>query len=388
MNTTSTNNYTVKVRKKQYYHLTKEDRFRLEKLLDEQLKENGRYNISEIARLLGRSRSTIYREMKRNKTMLLTSYRANDCIFKDKKKITFEYDYEEADKKAKSRQIERGKRRKKLLDDPELRKEVNRLMVEEEKPPDVVAYLIRRNSRIKTKISTNTIYDGIRKGFLEVKLADRKRMKTKNRRVKKGVKRVPPSESKRTRSIELRPEHINNREEFGHFEMDTVLGKRGENKECLLTLVERKTRYGVIIKLRNKTKAEVNEKIELIKEYLGERSSEIIKSITTDNGSEFADFEKIENILGTTIYFCHAGSSFEKGTNERYNGMVREYIPKKTAIEDYDVQYINKVALKINDLERRNLDYTTPYQKVLMYGEDVESTELLFTLQEVVNSQY
>ena len=115
-------------------------------------------------------------------------------------------------------------------------------------------------------------------------------------------------------------------------------------------------------------------------------SSEIFKSITTDNGSEFSRYEEIEEILGIMIYFCHPGASYEKGTNERHNGMLREYIPKGSDISKYSAEDLDRIVSKLNDLERKKLNYYTPYMKILEEYDSIEGTELLFNLQTAVNS--
>ena len=263
-------------------------------------------------------------------------------------------------------------------------KEVNRLLKEEGKSPDIVAYKIRENKTFNVKVSTNTIYDGIRKGYLEVSTKDRKRMKDKSRRCRVERNKIP--ESKKDRSIELRPDYINNRVEFGHFEMDLVLGKQGKDKQCLLTLTERMTRFEIVIKLNHKSSSEVIRAVKSIKEHLNVYSSEIFKSITTDNGSEFSRYEEIEEILGTMIYFCHPGASYEKGTNERHNGMLREYIPKGSDISKYSAEDLDRIVSKLNDLERKKLNYYTPYMKILEEYDSIEGTELLFNLQTAVNN--
>ena len=209
-------------------------------------------------------------------------------------------------------------------------------------------------------------------------------MKDKSRRCRVERNKIP--ESKKDRSIELRPDYINNRKEFGHFEMDLVLGKQGKDKECLLTLTERKTRFEIVIKLNNKSSSEVIRAVKSMKENLKGYSSEIFKSITTDNGSEFSRYEEIEKILGTMIYFCHPGASYEKGTNERHNGMLREYIPKGSDISKYSAEDLDRIVSKLNDLERKKLKYYTPYMKILEEYDSIEGTELLFNLQTAVNN--
>ena len=97
-------------------------------------------------------------------------------------------------------------------------------------------------------------------------------------------------------------------------------------------------------------------------------------------------FREIEEILGTMIYFCHPGASYEKGTNERHNGMLREYIPKGSDISKYSAEDLDKIVSKLNDLERKKLNYYTPYVKILEEYDSIEWTELLFNFQTAVNS--
>ena len=384
MKSVSNKDYNIEYKQKQYKHLNIKERVMIETIMKEQLEVYGKVNITSIAKKLNRSKSTISREIRRNRFVVVTEVFNKDSIFKKKKVITFEYESTEANEKALKKQKEKGTSRIKLLYNKQLIKEVNRLLKEEGKSPDIVAYKIRENKTFNVKVSTNTIYDGIRKGYLEIITKDRKRMKDKSRRCR--VERNPIPESKKDRSIELRPDYINNRKEFGHFEMDLVLGKQGKDKECLLTLTERKTRFEIVIKLNNKSSSEVIGAINSIKEHLKGYSSEIFKSITTDNGSEFSRYEEIEEILGTMIYFCHPGASYEKGTNERHNGMLREYIPKGSDISKYSAEDLDRIVSKLNDLERKKLNYYTPYMKILEEYDSIEGTELLFNLQTAVNN--
>ena len=384
MKSVSNKDYNIEYKQKQYKHLNIKERVMIETIMKEQLEVYGKVNITSIAKKLNRSKSTISREIRRNRFVVVTEVFNKDSIFKKKKVITFEYESTEANEKALKKQKEKGTSRIKLLYNKQLIKEVNRLLKEEGKSPDIVAYKIRENKTFNVKVSTNTIYDGIRKGYLEVSTKDRKRMKDKSRRCRVERNKIP--ESKKDRSIELRPDYINNRKEFGHFEMDLVLGKQGKDTECLLTLTERKTRFEIVIKLNNKSSSEVIGAINSIKEHLKGYSSEIFKSITTDNGSEFSRYEEIEEILGTMIYFCHPGASYEKGTNERHNGMLREYIPKGSDISKYSAEDLDRIVSKLNDLERKKLNYYTPYMKMLEEYDSIEGTELLFNLQTAVNS--
>ena len=222
MKSVSNKDYNIDYKQKQYKHLNIKERVMIETIMKEQLEVYGKVNITSIAKKLNRSKSTISREIRRNKIIVVLDVCKNDSIFRKKKAIIFKYESIEANEKAFRKQKEKGISRIKLMYNKELIKEMNRLLKEEGKSPDIVAYKIRENNAFNVKVSTNTIYDGIRKGYLEITTKDRKRMKDKSRRCRTGRNKIP--ENKKDHSIELRPDYINNRKEFGHFEMDLVLG--------------------------------------------------------------------------------------------------------------------------------------------------------------------
>ncbi len=122
----------------------------------------------------------------------------------------------------------------------------------------------------------------------------------------------------------MRPDSIEKREEFGHWEIDTVLGRRS-NDHVLLTLTERKTRYHLLLPLASKTAEAVDEALKQLKSQYGLMFSRVFKSITADNGSEFANL----NVHGIDIYYAHPYSAWERATNERHNGLVRRLIPRE-----------------------------------------------------------
>lgn len=169
------------------------------------------------------------------------------------------------------------------------------------------------------EITTPTIYYAIHHHILDVKLSDMWRVKYDPKYEYHEKKDI--TESKREYSIDKRSEEINNREVFGHFELDTVIGKGNGIHECLMTLTERKTRYEMIFKLQSKSSKEVVKKFNQIKKYMKTNFNKIFKSITTDNGIEFSDFLKIIENTKMQIYFCHPYCSGEKGTNEKHNSI-------------------------------------------------------------------
>lgn len=162
-------------------------------------------------------------------------------------------------------------------------------------------------------------------------------------------------------SIEERPGIVEFRTEFGHWEIDSVLGKKGEDEPIVMTLVERMTRYSIWIKARNRTAETIQEVlIETMKQF-GERAGQVFKSITADNGSEFAELHTLEN-GETKVYFTHPYSSFEKGTNECHNRMLWRFLPKGRSITGYSVEDILFFSDMINGLPRKILGYRTPEQ--------------------------
>lgn len=205
-------------------------------------------------------------------------------------------------------------------------------------------------------VCTKTLYNYIDLGLLAVKNADlpqKLRRNTKPTRVKEHKKSFG-------KSIKERPESIDSREEFGHWEIDTVIGEKS-NQDCvLLTIVERQTRNAIVRQIASKTADAVMNELRLIRSFFGEQFNQVFKSITGDNGSEFADLSTLENDTATKIYFTHPYSSFEKGTNERHNGLIRRFIPKGKCISDYSQHDIAFIEEWMNTLPRKILGYKTP----------------------------
>jgi len=212
--------------------------------------------------------------------------------------------------------------------------------------------LFRRSEIVCTK----TLYNYIDLGLLSVKNIDlpiKLRRNTKPSTVKKHKKNLG-------KSIEERPDTINNREEFGHWEIDTVIGEKAGNDCVLLTIVERKTRNAIVRSIVSKTANAVMNELRSIRNLYGEQFSQVFKTITGDNGSEFADLSTLEDDSDTKVYFTHLYSSFEKGTNERHNGLIRRFIPKGNYMSDYNASDISFIEEWMNTLPRRILKYKTP----------------------------
>lgn len=205
-------------------------------------------------------------------------------------------------------------------------------------------------------VCTKTLYNYVALGLLPIKAIDLPlvlRRNPKNEKVRKHKKHLG-------RSIEERPEHIELRDVFGHWEIDTVLGHKTKNDNVILTLVERQTRYSIFLKISDKTSDAVASAISELEYYYGSGFDKVFKTITSDNGLEFSELHTLESKSETNIYFAHPYASHERGTNERHNGMLRRFIPKGKAISDYSCEDIAYIENWCNTLPRKILGYKTP----------------------------
>lgn len=168
-------------------------------------------------------------------------------------------------------------------------------------------------------VCTKTLYNHIYLGLLDIKNTDlpmKLRRNTKSTRVKKHKKKLGSS-------ISDRPIEINTRDEFGHWEIDTVIGQKSNTDNVLLTIVERKTRYTMVVEIMAKTAEAVTaDALDRVRSLLVKQFSQVFKTITGDNGSEFANLSTLETETDTKVY------------NEHHNGLIRRFIPKGNRISD------------------------------------------------------
>ena len=204
-------------------------------------------------------------------------------------------------------------------------------------------------------VCTKTLYNYVDLGLLTIKnidLSEKLKRNTKSSNARKNRKILG-------KSIEERPETVNSREEFGHWEIDSVLGKKKDTEPAIMTIVERQTRMSLWIKVKDHSSLAIDEALQNLINQFGNKKSKVFKSITGDNGSEFANLSKIEN-NGISAYFTHPYTSCEKGTNECHNKMLRRFSPKGKSINDYDIEDILFFSDVINGLPRKILNYHTP----------------------------
>lgn len=218
--------------------------------------------------------------------------------------------------------------------------------------PDAVCGYVKANNLFKTaRVCTKTLYHYIDLGLLPVKNIDLPVKVSRNTK----TKRIRQHKKVLGTSIEHRPAHIHAREEFGHWEIDTVLGSRTQGA-ALLTLTERKTRHEHILKMSGKTAACVREALQALKHSYGSIFSKVFKTITADNGSEFSQLS--ESLEPTQqVYYTHPYTSCERGTNERHNGLIRRFIPKGKSMDDIQDSLIAYVENWCNTLPRKLLGY-------------------------------
>lgn len=316
---------------KLFKHLSQNDRIKMETML------NSGHKVVEVAEYLHVRRSTIYREIKRGE------YTHRNSDYTEETRYSSDLGQKKHDWNA------QGKGRNiKIGNDRPLAEYIEGKIIEDKYSPEAaLAAAAESGIEFTTSISVRTLYRYIDKGiFLKLTNKDlpvKGKRKKHNKRVK-VQKRASAGES-----IENRPDEVKDREIFGHWEMDTVKGKQGVTKSCMLVLTERKTRDEIIVKLPDQKAASVVEAIDRLERKWGDMFTKVFRSITVDNGVEFSDYEGLERSVlheekkRTFAFYCHPYSSWERGSNENNNRLIRRHIPKGEDFDekqDRDIEYI------------------------------------------------
>ena len=328
-----------------YKHLTIEERESL------YLKINSGESIRDIALELGRSPSTISRELKRGR-----------CGRRPYSPSTAQIRYEKRRKKC-------GKKHK--LSIPKYRETVRKLIEEQHWSPEQIANRLKLENN-PLQISYASIYRAINAGLFNGPLNKEGHLRKASRfsrhlrhkgKTRKAGGKGRQSQIPITHLIEERPQGAQDRTEIGHFEGDTVIGKRGS--ACLLTLVDRKTRYTVGGKTASKEAEAVKEKMI---EALSRLPQDKVKSVTPDRGREFARHQEVTKALPQVeFYFPRPYSPWERGTNENTNGLIREFLPKGYDIANASDEQIEQMLLLLNTRPRKCLNWLTPMEALFDY---------------------
>lgn len=323
-------------------HITYEERIKIEALSKAGLKSE------EIAKYIGCSGRTIRRELKKGQIELLNSdltTRAEYSADIGQQK----YDYAGTAKGAVL----------KIGNDYKLVEYIENLIIEEKMSPYAAAEELKKNDEFEVKISYKTIYNYIDEDLFPN--LTNKDLPVKKEGKKRGHNKVRPAiNNTKGRSIIERDEAIETREEYGHWEMDTVVGKSG-TKEVLLVLTERKTREEIIRKIKSKSQCCVVRELDKLERKLGSKKfREKFKTITCDNGCENLDFEGIERSVltrkkRTMVFYAHPYSAWERGSNENANKLIRRFIPKGTDIGKISHERVKMIEYWINNYPRRIL---------------------------------
>jgi IS30 family transposase len=285
--------------------------------------------LEAIGQEIGYSESTVSRELKRNKG--LRGYRPD-----------------QANQLARDR---KSKAEKSVKMTKKLKITIEELIRKDWSPEQISGYLrIYKN----IKISHERIYQHI--------LADKKNggslykhLRTKSKRYKKRYGSTERRGSILNRkSIDERPKVVDEKSRIGDWEVDTVIGKN--HKGALVTIVERVTKLTLIAHVPQKTAACVGHA--MIKLLLPFKSS--VCTITSDNGKEFAYHEQVSKIINSDFYFAHPYSSWERGLNENTNGLIRQYLPKKSCMKEISQENVNSIMEKLNSRPRKALNFDTP----------------------------
>lgn len=331
-----------------FKQLTYKDRVKIETLYNDQ-----HLNYTQIGDILGKHRTTISRDIKQGLIELETSYLP-----------VWKYCAEVAQRRNEEKETAKGTNLK-IGNDIKLANFIEKEIKEEKSSPEVIEYKIKQ-SQFTTTLCYKTIYNYIDKEILDVKRNDLTYGKYEKKEENKKEESDKIKPNKEGKTIHDRPEEIETRETIGHWEMDLVEGLRGQKEPYLLVLSERKTRKEIIELIPDKTAKSVGKALDRIERQLGVvKFRETFKTITTDNGAEFKNWETIEKSYTgskkkrTNQYFADAYSSWQRGTNENINKMIRRFLPKKTSFKRLKQEDVKRIERWINNYPRKILKFKT-----------------------------
>ena len=312
---------------------------------------NSGHGIREIAKIMGRSDKTLYRERDRG----LYEHTNSDLT------VSIKYSSDKSKARYKEK-CENCGRPLKIGNDHALVGFLTRKIKDERfSPAAALAAIDREGKEFKTRICLRTLYNYIYSGmiFLDVTRDDLpEKPQEEKRRKEKVMKRISAGTS-----IEKRPEDVKIRGSFGHWEMDTVVSKQGT--ESILAFTERKTRNELCFKIPSHEAREPVRVLDKIERAIGTNAfRRIFKSITVDNGSENQDFAGLERSYRnrkprTKVYYCHPYCPAERGSNENQNKLIRRFVPKGSDIGEYSPREIREIGNWMNRYPRKLFEWKT-----------------------------
>ena len=306
-----------------YHHLTTFERGRIQELLAQG------YSNRRIAKRLGRHHSCIDREVRRNR----------GCYQN--------YDGEVAQQMY---QVRRNRAKPKGKYTPTLIETITDCLQRTWSPEQIA------HTATIGQISFKTIYRWLYAGILPRVTVNNLRHKGKRRKADRR------STFSMGVSISRRPKIVKTRETFGHWELDSVVSSRGQSKGCFATFVERKSRLYTALKMPNRTAESMSKAITQLYQTLPQGA---FKTGTTDRGKEFACATQMQEQLGLTLYFADAYSSWQRGSNENANGLLREFYPKKTDLALVSQKELTHNLFLMNSRPRKCLGWKSPIQVFL-----------------------
>jgi len=326
---------------RKYKRLTWDDRLRVEALY------NAGHTYRFIADQTGFTPAAICYEVKRG------LYTHLDCItYEYVKRYSATIAHEDAlfQATSKGQQIKLGKRY-------DYAHEVS-TRIKAGESPDIIVGTKRKKG--EWTVSTPTLYRYISCGYIPDITS--KNLREKSRRKRKYTRTLRVHAPKGF-SIEKRPPIVDTRTTFGHWEMDSIVGKSKGKRESLLVLTERKTRFEIVLRVPSKTAAAT---VRALDRLLPRFPRHTFMTITVDNGSEFQDCSGMEfDRMGNrrlTVYYCHPFTSCERGSNERNNRLLRRYFPKGQSLKRYTQKDCDRAADHLNSIPRKILGYAAPQE--------------------------
>lgn len=321
-----------------------------------------KYTMQEMAEELGRNKSIISREINRH-CEEKRDYNTGIC-----KKVYLaavaQGKYEYSKKKA-GRKCKLSRALKQFIED--------KILKEKWSPEEVAGYIKVNNIKFEIQPSFQIIYYWIEKRKLNISpldLVHKAKLEKKDKKEEKTEKKPKHPE----KSIHNRPKEIDENKEFGHWELDCVEGSK-DSKKTYMTLLERMTKKYIVVEMKEHTNECIKKAIDSLEKKYGSKFKKIFKSMTTDNGHEFLNYDKIEiskfneNERRTVVYYADPYSSWQKGMNENCNGILRRFIPKGTDLNKVSSDKLEKILNKINGKPRKILGFISADKR---FKEEIE----------------